>query len=80
MLLNLERHILSHVGLYSLAPCILPASMTCLCAESVCLTVLCAYLLSVSIFFASELIYKEVLDWEDRMKSSVIRGQPPPLG
>ncbi|KAM9476667.1 mitogen-activated protein kinase 8 isoform 3-T3 [Clarias gariepinus] len=27
-----------------------------------------------------ELIYKEVLDWEDRMKSSVIRGQPPPLG
>ncbi|KAF4090345.1 hypothetical protein AMELA_G00050830 [Ameiurus melas] len=26
-----------------------------------------------------ELIYKEVLDWEDRMKNSVIRGQPPPL-
>uniref|UniRef100_A0A8B9LJM5 Stress-activated protein kinase JNK n=1 Tax=Astyanax mexicanus TaxID=7994 RepID=A0A8B9LJM5_ASTMX len=27
-----------------------------------------------------ELIYKEVLDWEDRMKNGVIRGQPPPLG
>uniref|UniRef100_A0AAR2KRR3 Stress-activated protein kinase JNK n=1 Tax=Pygocentrus nattereri TaxID=42514 RepID=A0AAR2KRR3_PYGNA len=27
-----------------------------------------------------ELIYKEVLDWEERMKNGVIRGQPPPLG
>ncbi|XP_060728458.1 mitogen-activated protein kinase 8 isoform X2 [Tachysurus vachellii] len=27
-----------------------------------------------------ELIYKEVLDWEDRMKNGVIRGQPSPLG
>ncbi|KAI4877628.1 hypothetical protein NFI96_022985, partial [Prochilodus magdalenae] len=26
-----------------------------------------------------ELIYKEVLDWEERMKNGVIRGQPPPL-
>ncbi|TRY83638.1 hypothetical protein DNTS_003867 [Danionella cerebrum] len=27
-----------------------------------------------------ELIYKEVLDWEERMKNGVIRGQPSPLG
>uniref|UniRef100_A0A8C9WGU3 Stress-activated protein kinase JNK n=1 Tax=Scleropages formosus TaxID=113540 RepID=A0A8C9WGU3_SCLFO len=27
-----------------------------------------------------ELIYKEVLDWEERTKSNVIRGQPTPLG
>ncbi|XP_060710265.1 mitogen-activated protein kinase 8 isoform X2 [Hemiscyllium ocellatum] len=27
-----------------------------------------------------ELIYKEVLEWEERMKNGVIRGQPPPLG
>ncbi|XP_041427160.1 mitogen-activated protein kinase 8-like isoform X2 [Xenopus laevis] len=27
-----------------------------------------------------ELIYKEVLDWEDRAKNGVIRGQPAPLG
>uniref|UniRef100_A0A8C1UR50 Stress-activated protein kinase JNK n=1 Tax=Cyprinus carpio TaxID=7962 RepID=A0A8C1UR50_CYPCA len=27
-----------------------------------------------------ELIYKEVLDWEERMKNGAIRGQPSPLG
>ncbi|XP_069608781.1 mitogen-activated protein kinase 8 isoform X1 [Dendrobates tinctorius] len=27
-----------------------------------------------------ELIYKEVLDWEDRARNGVIRGQPAPLG
>ncbi|KAM9327231.1 mitogen-activated protein kinase 8 [Gastrophryne carolinensis] len=27
-----------------------------------------------------ELIYKEVLDWEDRTRNGVIRGQPAPLG
>ncbi|XP_072347842.1 mitogen-activated protein kinase 8 isoform X3 [Scyliorhinus torazame] len=27
-----------------------------------------------------ELIYKEVLEWEERMKNGVIRGQPPSLG
>lgn len=28
----------------------------------------------------SELIYKEVMDLEERTKNGVIRGQPPPLG
>ncbi|XP_032868699.1 mitogen-activated protein kinase 8 isoform X2 [Amblyraja radiata] len=27
-----------------------------------------------------ELIYKEVLEWEERMKNGVVRGQPPSLG
>lgn len=31
-------------------------------------------------FFSPELIYKEVMDLEERTKNGVIRGQPSPLG
>lgn len=30
--------------------------------------------------FLTELIYKEVLDWEERTKNGVIRGQPASIG
>lgn len=32
------------------------------------------------IAFVTELIYKEVLDWEERTKNGVIRGQPASIG
>lgn len=31
-------------------------------------------------YLISELIYKEVLDWEERSKNGVIRGQPASVG
>lgn len=41
---------------------------------------LSCYILIVLSLFSSELIFKEVLDWEERMKNGVIRGQPSPIG
>lgn len=40
----------------------------------------CKFIFRFSFSAFSELIYKEVMDLEERTKNGVIRGQPAPLG
>lgn len=41
---------------------------------------ICKFIFCLPFSALSELIYKEVMDLEERTKNGVIRGQPAPLG